>query len=242
MPEAGKSPDIPGDAPSSANPSAASCRRKWIEIAIVVLLTIVPAVRLGLLQISEGESDQDLWRFDYAFLAMEFALALLWILPAGVLILVAPEGLGNFGVRKLKWKADFGLGVVGTLLCLAAWYGLNPLFAKWGWQQQGNFMAPVEDVWEAIFCVLSTIISCFGQELSCRAHLQTRLSEALRPWIGIPVAVALFTSFHIYQGAAGVAHAAVFGLILALLFRFSKCVWPCIVAHTLWNLAVYLVP
>ncbi|MEK7466267.1 MAG: CPBP family intramembrane glutamic endopeptidase [Planctomycetota bacterium] len=235
-------PDDPGESAPTEAPAVSSRRRKWIEIAIVVLLAIFPAVRLCFLPAPEEMTEADYWRFDYAFLCLELVLSLLWILPAGVLILVAPEGPPHFGVRKPRWKSDLGLGVIGMLLCLAAYHGLNPLLVKVGWQERGGFILPVQDASEAFFCVICTFISCFGQELTCRAHLQTRLGDLLGPWIGIPASIALFTSFHLYQGAGGVAHAAAFGLILALLFRFSKSLWTCVVAHTLWNISVFMVP
>jgi membrane protease YdiL (CAAX protease family) len=57
-------------------------------------------------------------------------------------------------------------------------------------------------------------------------------------WLAIAATSALFGVVHFSQGLTGILATAAMGVILAIGLVFSGSVWPSIVAHTLYNMAV----
>lgn len=58
------------------------------------------------------------------------------------------------------------------------------------------------------------------------------------PWLGAAAASLVFGIVHFQQGLTGILATAVMGAILAAGMIFSGSIWPCIVAHALYNMAV----
>lgn len=57
-------------------------------------------------------------------------------------------------------------------------------------------------------------------------------------WLGVAISSAVFGLVHYPQGILAVIATALMGAILAIGFTYSGSLWPCIVAHALYNMAV----
>lgn len=204
-------------------------------------LTIVPSFTLGLEFWLHRPSQPEPETFSTESAAWLFATSMAWLVPAGLVILASPEGPRAFGVRKPRWAMDFGLGVCGMLVCLAAWHALAPIFrhlhAVPAFRRDES---PIHDGGDAVLFFFVTTLGCFAEELNCRAFLQTRLTQLLGLPLGVASSVALFSCVHVWMGPVGLATAVILGLVFSLLFRISRSIWPGFVAHLLWNIAALL--
>lgn len=94
-----------------------------------------------------------------------------------------------------------------------------------------------------VVLVLAMIANSLVEEFVTRAYLITRLSQLLKyRRAAVLAATTLFASYHIYQGLSGVAYNFVFGLLMSASFVVLGRVWPAVVAHTLYNLAIICGP
>ncbi len=83
------------------------------------------------------------------------------------------------------------------------------------------------------------LVAGYREELYFRAYLLGRFEQAGVPaTIGVSASTALFALGHVYEGAFGVAFAAVLGLYFALVFRRTRSLHACAMAHGLLNAAL----
>jgi membrane protease YdiL (CAAX protease family) len=93
------------------------------------------------------------------------------------------------------------------------------------------------DSLDYIVAAVAYAISAVSEELVTRAYLITRLKDLLRSWWqAVLMAAAIFGSYHIYQGLAGMAFATQLGLVYGVAFVMIKRVWPLAIGHMLINL------
>ena len=70
-----------------------------------------------------------------------------------------------------------------------------------------------------------------------RAYLITRLERLLSSrWVAVAVTIAVFASYHVYEGATGTMCAAASGLVYGVAFCWSRRLWPICVAHAIHNI------
>jgi membrane protease YdiL (CAAX protease family) len=79
----------------------------------------------------------------------------------------------------------------------------------------------------------------YREELFFRAYLLGRFEQAgISAAVGVAASTTLFALGHVYEGALGVAFAAVLGLFFALVFRRTRSLHACALAHGLLNTAL----
>ena len=83
--------------------------------------------------------------------------------------------------------------------------------------------------------------SAFSEELVTRAYLITRLEVLLGSrGTAVLASTALFASYHVYQGVAGVEVATAFGLTYGCAYLLFRRIWPLAIGHALTNLRLDL--
>jgi membrane protease YdiL (CAAX protease family) len=80
-----------------------------------------------------------------------------------------------------------------------------------------------------------------GEELFWRGFLQRELEARLGRWTAYAAATALYGLVHVFTGnvmlvVAALAAGSVWGF---LYLRFAR-LWPCVISHVAWDLAVFL--
>ncbi len=80
------------------------------------------------------------------------------------------------------------------------------------------------------------------EEIVFRGILLSRLSVVLRSrMLAVPVGAVLFAVLHYPQGTLAVLQIFGLGVVLGTIAVKRRNIWPCIVAHALWNGGVFFV-
>lgn len=153
------------------------------------------------------------------------------------------NGLGlRWGDRR-GWVLTLGLIPVCIVVVFVAGYLLG-LLGWFGWVEK-NFGDPTQEAVKAlagskdIVLVVLTAISAVliapvAEELLFRVYVQGVLVELTRPAVGILFAGLFFGLAH---GKLGVFPLLfVFGILLGMLYHFTRSVWPPVICHLLFNL------
>jgi membrane protease YdiL (CAAX protease family) len=87
-----------------------------------------------------------------------------------------------------------------------------------------------------IIWVIFSAIVAFIEESAYRGYLISRLTKMSGSKVaGVLVASAGFAFGHLYQGTGGAVLLFFYALMFAVLFLWTKSLWPCILAHFLHN-------
>lgn len=135
--------------------------------------------------------------------------------------------------------------VLGCILALAALITADVVGAiiprDWFNQTMREQVPPLW--WHFPILMLAMLANSLAEEFVTRAYLITRLSQLLKKRrYAVVVSSIAFASYHIYQGLAGPSFTFIFGLLMGTSFVLLGRVWPAVVAHTLYNVAVSLSP
>lgn len=167
--------------------------------------------------------------------ALEISLALLLLRRAGSWREVT--GLGGARVGpELGWAVV--LFVVWWVESMAIW-----MFRPWVLGEptppDTPFLTPGTGLeWTVITFVY--LVSATAEETVFRAYFWTRLTQLTgRPVVAACVAAALFVTVHTY-GAFGSLELFVFALTFHITFWLRRSLWPLILAHALYNMALVI--
>jgi len=129
---------------------------------------------------------------------------------------------------RLHWKRGLAVGMVlsGVNLMLTAWrFGLPNLHTAYV-------------TWNSILS--TSILIGFFEEVPFRGFMLQKLEERFAFWIAATISAVLFVGIHIpgwallgTLNASSIAFVFAFGMIMAIVFRFSQSLWAPIVAHSL---------
>jgi membrane protease YdiL (CAAX protease family) len=151
------------------------------------------------------------------------------------------DGLARFGVAR-PTKASLYRGAALAAAALASMLALgwllrllgveNPIWAGAG--KASPFLIPL--------VLASSAATGYCEELYFRAYLLRRLGQAgFRPPWAIAASTALFAGAHGAQGVAGLATAAVLGLVFAFRFSRGRDLHEVAAAHAAYNAVVFLI-
>jgi membrane protease YdiL (CAAX protease family) len=162
-----------------------------------------------------------------------------WILAVAALavVFVSKGGLAAVGFRPIHWVlfGRWGVGLAGTAV---AGLGLVIFLENRGWlppePETVHLLMPEtlkEKLW-ALFLVAPTAAVC--EEFLYRGFLLTALTAWFHSarW-GVAVSSLGFGLAHTYQGASGVARAALLGALLAVPVVRYGSIYPAVLAHFL---------
>ncbi len=157
-------------------------------------------------------------------------------LPLLVILSLTGEHWARFGIVRFSWLIDVPSGLifwmVGFVSCIAIMSLLPPsvpVESSVNWAKPAGLLG--------VFLLLaSSVANGFAEEFVMRGYLLTRFERLFRStWLALLVTTALFASYHLYQGPAGVIWAATFGLVCGTFFCFQRRLWPICIAHALDN-------
>jgi len=154
-------------------------------------------------------------------------------------------GLAGLGLKPLR-MVDFAWGLSFMLASYAILSGLAWLMARIGLPLSGEIRLLVpEGVVGKIVWVLVSFTAGFCEEIGFRGYVMSRLRilGRFRGWLWPSVISAIaFGSCHVYQGVAGFILIAIYGLMFSALYIRTGRLWPCIIAHSLWDLGALFYP
>ncbi len=151
-------------------------------------------------------------------------------LPRALFGLVRPAGR-DAGTAALALAGALALTApfVAAQALVPAVRALGATGYRWG------LRSPIELPLALVF----GLTAGYREELYFRAYLLGRFEQAGIPaTIGVAASTALFALGHVYEGVLGVAFATVLGLFFALVYRRTRSLHACAVAHGLLNTAL----
>jgi membrane protease YdiL (CAAX protease family) len=217
-------------------------RRLRIEIGVVLCLAVLPDAYNALVAvISPGRSSYlpsfELSAGSIVMRSVMVAAPLLYILHLN------GDGLASVGIRRPRPVVDIPLGigvyiadlfVYMALAWVVFWMasvGFIP--SSWLFEQSFADMPNATGAWPLALLVMA-VCNAFAEELVMRGYLIPRLERLWgNTFYAILATSLLFAAYHIYQGAYGVVSAVAFGLLMGLIFVWTRRLWPCFVAHFL---------
>lgn len=220
-------------------------RGLWVEIVAVACLTCVFWLYSAAAQLLAEPSSAG-WDISFAEAHLQSVVASVQMLPI-LLYLMWRSGRSrrHFGFALphprlalalmvlaplVFWAIDFALAIV--------WWVLD----VWAWEimpEESGFSAPAGgSEWTVL--TVGLIANSLLEEFSMRSYMIPRIAEATgRVWVGVVASSALFASYHIYGGYYHVASTFLVGMVLGGVFAWTRSVWPCIGAHTIWNICLF---
>lgn len=215
-------------------------RRQWLEVAVLLAVAVLPDLVNAAASFSPADHGRRVFWIDALMLIQRsatvcaVALFLMW---------ASGEGWRRFGLTKWSWRADPPVAVV---LVLLGW-----LVSGYVYSAAAAIFPPAEMVeWHfdrpssrAGLLLLGAMSAANGlaEELVIWGFLYTRLAALTgRGIVMIPVCAAVFASYHLYQGPAAMLAIFAIGLIHGVCFWRLRRLWPLIIAHAIWDFAVYL--
>jgi membrane protease YdiL (CAAX protease family) len=231
-----------------------------IELIIVYAVLFFPSLSAGYFSVQSFAGEP----FTLEFSAVEELLrvvtfdlpgfALIWYLLAGRARLeagaVAPAAAApvpNFrATARYLWqrrprKSDFR-AAFGILLQICLCGLLVAIAAMILYKESQPEMPPLAFSALTLFLViLSSLSTGYMEEAFFRVYLFKRLTQAgITMRSIIVVSVALFAVCHFYEGALGLLHAALAGLVLSHAAYRGKTLHSLALAHASWNTIVWL--
>jgi membrane protease YdiL (CAAX protease family) len=225
---------------SSSQQGLPDRRRRWEDLALVMLIGFLPLVMSGIYRLFvppvENAPAQMNWRFSNG-LVQEFCILFLFV------VLLRRQG------RRLS---DIGLSfhwldiLRGAVLAAGSWmlYPLALQFIRfiYSWFGLQPHYRSSEKIFAGGLFVLDlayTTLAPFFEEILVRGYLMTELIGLSWPvWLAMLTSVVLQTSYHLYYGVAGALAAGSTFLISAIYFAKTRRLTPVVLSHLFWNLAV----
>jgi len=141
------------------------------------------------------------------------------------------------------WR-KIGIGLLSAFLLYLLFFAGNYLFRKWfnfagsGIEGVYSFKGDAAGIRIAL---LMLIVIGPGEELFWRGFLQRKLSSVTGKWIGLLLALILYTGVHIFTGNIMLILAALIcGLFWGWLYQKYQSMVLNVVSHTVWDIVVFL--
>lgn len=229
-------------------------RRDVIEMAVVFVIAVLPALTGALASFTEsGGEEWDsvhdsrlyLWLIGRSFVVSVPVLYIMWR---------SRMGWAFFGMAQRPRIVDALIGAGLLLLDYALYYALYYLyyfsFGRLS-QQWLHPLTPVLSAYSPIvpsldpitasLAVLAAGANGFAEELVMRAYFIPRLERRLRSTLAaIVITSVVFGAYHIYQGVWAASFTVVTGLILGWVFVQTRRLWPVFFAHMFMDLVPFL--
>ncbi|MHC6204353.1 CPBP family intramembrane glutamic endopeptidase [Breznakiellaceae bacterium SP9] len=168
------------------------------------------------------------------------ALALVWYLLFKIPGFSSPLDKAQF-IRALKPRPLDGAAAAICLFCLCLGsLGLSAVAALF--PASSIAPAPVIPAPQGIMAwciaVLSCLVSSYLEESYFRFYLYHKLALSRGEYVFF--STLLFAACHRYQGLGGTLNAAIAGLLFAVIFTKTKSLHGIAIAHSTYNLALYV--
>ena len=163
----------------------------------------------------------------YAIINISIRLAV-WVLPV-FLYLIYVDGVNPFEYLKLKrhWKRGV---IIGVLLSVINLLGTTIRFGLPHPTAQSL-------TWNSV--IGTSILIGFIEEIPYRGFMLQKFTEHYGFWAATAISSILFLSIHLpgwislhLLRAGNVVSVFVFGVVMAIVFRYGKSLWAPIIAHS----------
>lgn len=213
-------------------------RSSWAQ-ALAILIGVAPIY--GMTILSHVNRDRPYGLDEILFYTCVIAVLLLVVLLL-LLRFLCGERFSDLNLKRAPWWGDVLGGLALTVITLGTMLFLGPVIGRLlpgNPQSMDNILIGLtrDPLKLALFLGPGLALGAAGFEELTRVFFLTRWwkisSGTLWRWLGVLVSAAMFGLAHLYQGSAGVASTAIFGLILAIVYlRFGR-IWPLIISHYL---------
>jgi membrane protease YdiL (CAAX protease family) len=212
-----------------------------VELLVVFVLAALPSLVFGLQGL--GEAQQVETDVPWLELLAQFAASLgpalvcwylLWrdsVARRAGLDRRSPAFLAGWSAVTLV--ATVVASVVGGMLA----YGLGQSF---GLDEETNVGDATFTLKYTVTAVLLAAGAGFGEELVWRAYGMARMEQAGWPRAAVVVPSAIWVLLHLYGGVLTLVVVACVGAPLLWIVWYRRSVWPAVIAHAVYNLAVFL--
>lgn len=164
----------------------------------------------------------------FALINLAFRFAI-WVLPVFWYLRVVDRVDPFEYLRlRLRWRRGVAVGILVSLVN----------FALAAWRYGSPHWHPAAITWNS---VLSTsILIGFFEEIPFRGFMLQKLEESFGFWMAAVISSVLFVGIHVpgwillgMMNASNLAFAFLFGMIMAVLLRYTRSLWAPVVAHSL---------
>jgi len=213
-------------------------RRRWEDLALVILLGFLPLVISGIYLLFvpvEAPSASANYRYSTG-LVRELCILLLF----AVLFRRQGRRLSDIGLsfHWLDILRGVGLTVLAWISYPLVWRFINLVYFWSGLQPHYRDPEKIFGSGYFVLVLAYSISAPFFEEILVRGYLMTELIGLSWPvWLAILTSVALQTSYHLYYGVAGAMVAGSTFLISAIYFAKTRKLTPVVLSHLFWNLA-----
>ncbi len=225
---------------SERDPQAPSLMHAMVAIAAMIEVTSVVSVATTAWAVSSGRN---------AAVGVAIAYAGVALLTCGIMIGWLESRHVKF-TDVTRWHREDGVGVIRTLQWLgagvmlgAATAGIAQLYI-WGMQQVPGWGEPFlglhrqlagNDGLRWAYGVMAVIFAPLAEEYLFRGLLLRALDREWGGWKALLGSAAFFASCHPVSAWVPVG---LLGLVCGVLFKKCGSLWPCVLAHAVYNLIV----
>lgn len=227
-----------------SGPPPARRRVLQVELAAMAFLAAVPSFVLSLRGITDPtEIDLDIAVVDL----VAALLAALGPAAMAAYLLWRDGRLRAAGFERRPAGFVAGYGALGLVCC---WISLvtvgiviNTVIVATG----GDVADPADEttfdltVGTALAGLALALVAGFGEEIVFRAYAISRMEEAGYGRAAVWAPWAVFTVVHLYQGFVALLVIGVVGGVFTWLYLWKRSVWPVMVAHALYDIAILAV-
>ncbi len=140
--------------------------------------------------------------------------------------------------------AGAGLAAAAGIVAALAWWTRDVAgsrtkraFLRALYRRGSHAVAPRQPRELAWFRAMALVTST-AEEIAYRLVLLALAGAAFGPAAGLLASSIIFGLAHMYQGARGLAYTVLFGVVAGFLTLWTENIWPAIVLHAGWNMAM----
>jgi membrane protease YdiL (CAAX protease family) len=205
-----------------------------------ILLSVVPMyAAVILIQVAAGEEPFTMEGF-FAFLTINGAVSLtvIYLLQRYLL----GERFKDLSFEAGKWWQDVLSIIFLTFVSLVVLpFIIQPVLDLLPPQEMSDlenlFTGLAENWWVAALFIGPVLMLGVGFEEISRAFFLKHAWKAgpsrVAQWFNILLSALVFGLAHLYQGPTGIVRTAIYGLVMAVYYRFFGRLWPMVVSHYL---------
>jgi membrane protease YdiL (CAAX protease family) len=215
-----------------------------VELMVVGFAVAAPGLVIGLRGISEPTSvDPDL----SALTLIATAVAALGPAALALYLLWRNGSLAVAGLSRPRPGAAIGWGLLAFLSCIGAVLlaGIVIVIVQ---AATGHTTAASDSsshidatVGAVVGLLVISVVAGISEEITYRAYGITRMEEAGWPRAALVAPWAVWTAQHLYEGPIALLVVGAVGVPLVLFFRARRTVYPLIIGHALYDIAIFAI-
>ena len=213
--------------------------KRWVQV-LAILVSVVPMyAALIIYHLSSGQQTNSMEGFfGYLTINGTISITVIYLLQRYLL----KERFRDLNLKSAKWWQDT-LGVAGLLFTTLVLLPYLTGFLTANLPQQDMsglgdlFGGLAENPLLAVLFIGPVLMIGVGFEEVTRVFFLKRAWAAwpapLSKWLNIFISAVVFGLAHLYQGPAGVVSTGVYGLFMAIYYRYIGRLFPMVIAHYL---------